>query len=193
MLLALLTFAACQNQPAEKKSLANDTPAADSQSQEPDTTTASIPAGPPDKFEVQTSTGKTFVVTRSDNPDTLIYTVQGIGFKVKSQFEIRPQAPVTEVRTADINGDGFDEVYILTDTSETDERTPALYAFASYRDRSFGPIYVKAIPKAKRPDGKSGLHVKDGKLIREFASSHGTKSIEYHLRAGEAGFVLTPR
>jgi len=128
------------------------------------------------------------------------YVLNGEGFKFAKETKLLNHADVKDVLTADLDKDGFDEAYIIYDCQEKGEGSPIIAAFVSFKDRAFGPIYVRAA-SAKQLKGYQGhdkIYIENGQLIREFPIFDGEKNtgktqrLTYQLSAGEAGFVLKP-
>ena len=108
-------------------------------------------------------------------------------------------------RAADLNADGYPEVYVYV-TSAGSGSYGSLIAYASNRNHSISPIYLPPLeddPEASRGYmGHYRFAVGEGALLRNFplyeegdtnaAPTGGTRQIQYHLQAGEAGWHLVP-
>lgn len=152
------------------------------------------PAKPKDKLVAKTATGKSFVVEKKDEK----YVLNGEGFKFAKATNLSNHAPIVDVLTTDLDGNGFDEAYIIYDCQEKGDANPVIVAFVSFKDRAFGPIYVKAA-SAKLLKGYQGhdkIYLENGQLLREFPIYEGgqetgrLRKMKYQLSAGEAGFAL---
>lgn len=111
--------------------------------------------------------------------------------------------PIQAVHVADLDGDGFDEFYIVTVSSGSGSYGN-IVGFASNNDKSLSMIYFPEIQEGdERFDGYMGHDVfdfSDNTLIRAFpvylstdknVSSHGgTRKVTYGLFKGEASWQL---
>lgn len=129
--------------------------------------------------------------------------------KVNTTHDLGNLDPVKEIFLADLDGNGYEEIYLLTQSAGSGSYGN-IYGIGSNRDRSATPIYVRPITtKQKEPnglfEGYSGhdkFMLKGDKLYREFPvyektntnsrPTGGTKKIQYKLVAGEAGWILEP-
>jgi len=160
-----------------------------------------------EEFRLKTKTGKEFVV-KEEKPSASLSTITVIpkGFKfTKDSVVIKEADPVSNVFTADINDDGFDELYIVT-TSAGSGSYATIYAFSSNKDKSVTPVYQPELPEKEREKvfkgymGHDSIYVSDDHLYRKFpvykegdancCPSGGTKIIEYVLKQGEASWIL---
>ncbi len=202
LIIAMWSITACQSTPKGK----NKTEQTQINPQKTKARDTLKPAYPPtspkvkDKIIGRTSTGKTYIVERKEEAGKVSYTLNGEGFQFAKATKLLSHANVKEVLTADLDKDGFDEAYIIYDCQEKGESQPIIVGFVSYKDRAFGPIYVRSA-SAKQLVGYRGqdtVYVENGQLIRTFpiyegASDTGRKqTINYVLEAGESGFVLRP-
>ena len=199
LLLAILAISACQSTPKEKETAQVQTPPKET-IQKPKALTPSPPATPKNKWVGKTSTGKAYVVERKEKDGKVEYVLNGEGFKFAKETKLLNHADVKDILTADLDKDGFDEAYIIYDCQEKGEASPVIAAFVSFKDRAFGPIYVRAA-SAKQLKGYQGhdkIYIENGQLVREFPIFDGEKNtgktqrLTYRLSAGEAGFVLKP-
>lgn len=110
---------------------------------------------------------------------------------------------VTGAEIADINSDGFPEVYVYV-TSAGSGSYGALVAYSVNKGKSISPIYLPPItedPKASKGYmGHDEFAVVENSLARRFpiyaegdtnaGPSGKIRQLEYKLQAGEAGWVL---
>lgn len=205
LLLAFWTLSACQSSPKEKTETvqAQEVPKETQKKTtvEQKATLPPSPVKPKDKLVGKTSTGKAFVVERKEIGGKVEYVLNGEGFEFGKETRMFNHAEVKEVLVGDLDKNGFDEAYIIYDCKEDGEPTPVIAGFVSYKDRSFGSIYVKA-PSSKLLKGYNGhdrIYMENGQLIREYPIFDGDMKTEhmqkmtYVLTAGEAGFILQPR
>ncbi|RLD77654.1 MAG: hypothetical protein DRJ07_14375, partial [Bacteroidetes bacterium] len=93
--------------------------------------------------EFKTKTGKTFIITE-EKPSASIskITVTPKGFtEVNESLKIEDSDPFDYALVADVNGDGFDELYIITRGAGSGSYAN-VYGFSSNTDKSVTPIYV---------------------------------------------------
>lgn len=196
--LAALTCTISCNQPAEKQA----SPAAD--------TVASSPAAPPAVADTPvartfaTKSGKTIVVTETHPTGASLSTVD-VRFAGDSAaaFVFTDTDAVSEVVQADLDGNGFDEVYLFTQAVGSGSYGK-VYGMASNQDKSLTPVYMadvsENVMKAGKPfegyTGRDRFSISGKELIREFPIEKGGKTkrmIHYGLKAGEAGWQLVIR
>ena len=197
LIMALCVITACQSSPNENKETAQTPVKTDSIPVELPPT----PKKPKDKLIGKTSTGKSYIVERKEKEGKVSYVLNGEGFKFAKETKLLSHADIKDILTADLDKDGFDEAYIIYDCQEKGESQPVISAFVSYKDRAFGPIYVRAASakQLKGYMGQDSIYVKNGQLIREFPIYTGDRytgekqKLTYVLKAGEAGFILKPR
>jgi len=116
---------------------------------------------------------------------------------------------VEKVFLADLDGNGFDEIYLLTRRAGSGSYS-SMYGVASNKDKSATLIYVPEI--SEKQMGRGGLFegfmghnkfsVEDGKLINTFPvylendsntnPTGGKRKVLYQLILGEAGWILKP-
>jgi len=106
---------------------------------------------------------------------------------------------------ADINSDGFDELYLITQSTGSGTYG-TIYGFTSNNDKSITPIYI---PKISEKDlkgnfkgymGHDSIYISNNKLFRKYpvykeedancCASGGDKSIQYILKKGESSWIL---
>ncbi|MEQ1528983.1 MAG: MliC family protein [Methylococcales bacterium] len=160
--------------------------------------------------ELSTQSGKTFIV-REDNTESASLshiTVIAKGFAAKDLvMELTDKDPISSSFLADINQDGFEELYIVT-TSAAADNLGNVYGFASNNDKT---ISVITQPKISENDLKKGGHfygyrgsddfyADENALVRDFPvyqekdstdnPTGGRKLVYYHLKAGEPDWQL---
>lgn len=110
---------------------------------------------------------------------------------------------VTGVEVADLNSDGFPEVYIYINSAGSGSYG-SLIAYGSNRNKSITPIFMPDITEDKKLSegymGHDEFTVMESSLGRRFpiynkedancCPKGGMRQIEYKLLAGEAGWVL---
>lgn len=107
--------------------------------------------------------------------------------KVVEDFTIDLDAKLEAIIETDVNSDGFDEFYCVTKSGN-------LIAYASYKDKSFGEIYVPQKPLYFYNDFNELTlwEVKKDHLILTFSNgvNNQINVVRYTLKAGENGFIL---
>lgn len=155
--------------------------------------------------EYRTRTGKTIEVVESHpvgmSMSTIEISTRGFEHEFRETFEDRD--PVADVLTADLDGNGFDEIYVVTRSAGSGSYGNVL-GFASNNDRSLSMIHLPEAREEDRPfDGYRGHDVftlEGGKLVRTFtvyregdpnaAPTGGTRRVLYALHPGEAMWQL---
>lgn len=152
--------------------------------------------------EMMTSTGKT-VVLETAHPKGASLTDITVYFKddTTTQLTYTDKDPVSNSFTADLDGNGFDEVYIIT-TAAGSGSYGNVWAFSSNKDLSFSFVYLPELEEADLKPGKpfhgyeghDVFKVEGNRLVRSFRVSEGdqksNRTIRYQLKKGEAGYIL---
>lgn len=161
------------------------------------------------KKEITTKTGKKFVVIESKPSSSVSdYMITGTGFENSNDtIKYSLNNPMSTVLPADLDKNGFDEIYIVTKSTGSGSFQDIL-AIASYDDKTFVEINVQQITaEDMETNGKFGgymghdsIYITDNKLVREFpvyktsdANSEptgGRKKIIYVLKPGKASYEL---
>lgn len=129
----------------------------------------------------------------------LCATPQGLEVR-NEQLCLEAAGRVYEAFQADLNQDGFIEVYALSAGPKPESRGQ-IYGFSSYRDRSHGPITIRE-PEAGVMEGYQGrdtFYLAEGSIKRAFPLFGSDKQptgrqriISYALEKGETSFILEP-
>ncbi len=159
-----------------------------------------------------TSSGKIFILTSDQSLGASIAEVslETKGFEIiNERIDLGPIDPVETVFIADLDSNGFDELYLTTRSAGSGSYSH-IYGFASNRDRSVTPIYVPAVNTLSKDRqsmfaGYRGHNefVRDGQnIINTFPvynkydsnadPTGGQRTVYYRLIAGEAGWILEP-
>ena len=138
----------------------------------------------------------------SDDIRAQVRVVSPSGLEIRNDtFRMEVSGLVHDARLADLDKDGFPEVYAFARSTGADS-TAFVYAFSSYRNRSYGAVGVREL--SSRPEmargfnGHSTFYFEDGRLKRSFpvyeqGEPTGKKRVvTYALRQGEASFILEP-
>lgn len=132
--------------------------------------------------------------------DTLM--IAPSGFEIVNDTTNLPiDGHLTAAFMGDINQDDYTEFYLVA-TSAGSGSYATLYAYASYRNKSFGPIYYPELDTALLIGymGHDEYVIENNKLLRKFPvyldgdtnaqPSGGERVIEFELIRGEASFIL---
>lgn len=154
-------------------------------------------AAPKGPFKEKLTEGPVSFIVKSPNSSPNSFTVTTTGMSVRNEATtVDVQGQVVRAKLADLNQDSYPEVYIFT---RTETGTEAVYAFASYRNRSYGQIYIaEAEPGASRRGNGGTYELTETRLIRKFQPPQNgqrtgdTQSVTYALRKGETSYRLEP-
>ena len=155
--------------------------------------------------EFQTKTGKTIIVSETHpvgrSLSTIAITTKNFEHDFKEVYE--DQDPISDIFLADLDANGFDELYIIT-TSTGSGSYGKVIGFASNKDKSLSMIHFPAIEKGdqnlKGYMGHDTFKLEDQKLVRLFPiyiegdanlnPTGGTRKLIYELLPGEAMWQL---
>ena len=162
--------------------------------------------GATDVFKTyRTGTGKTIIVSQAHPAGRSLATIEvrteGFEHNFREVFEDRD--PVSDVFVADLDDNGFDEIYIVTAVAGSGSYGSVL-GFASNKDKSLSMIYFPEIRKGdKNFEGYMGhgtFTIEGRKLVRVFPvynqgdtnanPTGGRRKLVYGLVPGEAGWIL---
>ena len=157
--------------------------------------------------EFKTKTGKVFII-KEEKPSASIsnITVTPKGFsEVNNPLKMEESDPFDYALVADVNSDGFDELYIITRGAGSGSYAK-VYGFSSNKDKSVTPIYV---PELSDKDfvhffpnymGHDTFYIEENKLMRKYKQykkedeqccpTGEMKFLEYQLKPGEASWIL---
>lgn len=204
-ILALSILAGCSG-PANESSPATDTTAKVTQ----DTTAPSVKIETPVSKDYQTKSGKTWTVTEektSASQSALL--ISSKGFTVTNDsVKIEGTDPLEQVLQADLNKDGFEEIYLISRSAGSGSNA-TIHGFSSNKDKSFSGIHVqeltdKDVAKGGKFEGYMGhdsVYVQGNMLARQFpvykegdanaAPTGGKRIVYYALKPGEAAWQLS--
>jgi hypothetical protein len=122
-----------------------------------------------------------------------------VGFKKNLEvIKTSVEGVVTGAETADLNNDGYPEVYVYINSADK-SAYGSILAFASNKNLSLSPIYLPALNESSKDaasyNGRDEFSVVENRLMRRFpvVSRNGVqryRQIQYRLIAGEAGWIL---
>jgi hypothetical protein len=129
--------------------------------------------------------------------------------EVETDMLLSDVDPIKDVFLADINNDGFEELYMITEVAGSGGYA-GIIGIASNNDKSTSAITV---PELLEEDMKAGklfegyqghdkIYIENKLLVREFPvyktgdnnakPTGGDRTVIYNLSKGEASWVLTP-
>jgi hypothetical protein len=146
----------------------------------------------------------TFQIESPNNSSINLVTVRAeSATDLIGAIEIEADGTITDVEIADLNVDGFPEIYVYVNSAGSGSYG-SLIAYASNRNQSLSEIYLPTIEEGSaEADGYMGhdeFRVVENNFVQRFpvyrlgdpnaAPSGGIRQIQYKLEAGEAGWVL---
>lgn len=159
--------------------------------------TSSVSSRPVER-EVAGKTGKIFIVAESHPKGTSLSDI-AVYFKgdTASALKIYDKDPVFKVFNADLDGNGFDELYVIT-TAAGSGSYGNVHGFASNKDKSLSMVYLpeladKDLEKGGQFEGYQGhdlFEIKGKQLVRTFPVDKKTRKIIYELKQSETGYTL---
>ena len=122
-----------------------------------------------------------------------------VGFKKNLEvIKTSVEGVVTGAEAADLNNDGYPEVYVYINSADK-SAYGSILAFASNKNLSLSPIYLPALSEIGKDavsyNGHDEFSVVENRLMRRFpvVTRNGVqryRQIQYKLIAGEAGWTL---
>lgn len=153
----------------------------------------------------RTKTGKTIVVSQSHPAGRSLATIEVRSEVFENNFKevFEDRDPISDVFVADLDGNGFDEIYIVT-TAAGSGSYGSVLGFASNNDKSLSMIHLPEIRQGDvNFDGYMGhdtFTIEGRKLVRIFPvygkgdtnekPTGGKRKLVYGLVPGEAGWQL---
>jgi hypothetical protein len=153
----------------------------------------------------KTKTGKTIIISETHPVGQSLSTIKIITKDFEHNYpEIyQDRNPISDVFVADLDGNGFDEIYIITISTGSGSHGTVL-GFASNKDKSLSMINFPEIQKGDENfEGYMGhdtFKIEDQKLVRIFPiynqgdtnqnPTGGTRKLVYGLYPGEAMWQL---
>jgi hypothetical protein len=155
--------------------------------------------------EYKTKTGKTIIISETHPVGQSLSTIKIITKDFEHNYpEIyQDRDPISDVFVADLDGNGFDEIYIITTSAGSGSHGTVL-GFASNKDKSLSMINFPEIQKGDENFeghmGHDSFKVEDQKLVRIFPiynqgdtnqnPTGGTRTLVYGLYPGAAMWQL---
>jgi proteasome lid subunit RPN8/RPN11 len=195
---AVLSFAACKS-PEKKVETVAEVKPVDTAVKAP----AEAPPTPPLVRELKTKTGKTIVVTESHPTGASLSTVDvRFAGDTSAAALFADIDPVSSILVGDLDGNGFDELYVLTQAAGSGSYGN-IHGVASNKDKSLSQIYVPAVEEADMKaggkfegyEGHDSFSISGKQMIREFpvkTAGKTKRTVTYVLKQGEASWKLDP-
>lgn len=155
--------------------------------------------------EYKTKTGKTIIILESHPVGQSLSTIEisTKGFEHNYLGIYEDIDPISDVILADIDVNGFDEIYIITSSAGSGSYK-TVWGFASNKDKSLSMIHFPDIQEGgEKYEGYMGhdtFKIEDQKLVRTFRiynegdpnqnPTGGTRKLVYGLYPGEAMWQL---
>ena len=155
--------------------------------------------------EYRTKTGKTIILSETHPVGQSLSTIEisTKGFEYDDAQTYEDRDPISNVLVADLDGNGFDEIYIIT-TSAGSGSYGTVLGFASNKDKSLSMINFPQIEENdvnfKGYMGHDTFKIEDQKLVRIFPiykqgdtnenPTGGRRKLVYGLYPGEAMWQL---
>ncbi len=159
--------------------------------------------------KITTKTGKVFSVTVNKHGESLAdILVSGQGFAFKQDtLKFLKSNPFEKAFLADLDANGFEELYIITRTAGSGSYGEIL-GIVSNNDKSYSVISVEEIKEKDMKQGmmfegymgSDSIYVYNSKLVREFPvykpkdknnnPTGGKRKVYYKLTAGQTSFLL---
>ena len=197
LIVCLFVIAACQSKKNTQEEKAQ--PAADT-TVKADTTSTNSPLS---SRELTTSTGK-IVVVRETHPMGMSMSDVAVFFKDDSStvLSLKDKDPVSDVVLADLDKNGFDEVYVITAAAGSGSYA-GVHGFYSNKDLSFSFVHMPDITEKDLAaggmyegyEGHDKIKIEGDKLVRNFpvkSDKNPSRSIAYTIKKTEGGFVFSP-
>jgi len=152
----------------------------------------------------KTKTGKSFIISE-EKPSASIsdISITTEGFTVVNDtIHLEESDPISKVTITDLNKDGFDEVFIITQSAGSGSYA-TIYGYSSNKDKSVSEIIIPEISQSDLAEGAifygyqghDSIYVSKKKLYRKFpiykegdencCPSGGHQTIQYVLKPGE--------
>ena len=162
--------------------------------------------------EYKSSSGKLFIISEDHS---LGYSIVKVTIETKkftehnSVYNLGELEPIEEVFFADLDHNGFEEIYFTTRSAGSGSYS-YIYGFASNNDKSASPIYIPQITKNDLDSGAffegfaghNKFKLESKQMMNCFpiyengdnnsSPSGGNRCVNYSLIAGEAGWILQP-
>lgn len=159
--------------------------------------------------EFTTKTGKVIIVKKTQGTSKSLVSVEisAKEFENGNHFELKDIDPIVYIEMNDLDGNGFDELYIITKSAGSGSYLNVI-AYASNKDLSLSPIYFRELNNADFETGglfegymgHDKFYFQDQLFVRQFPiyseedsnskPTGGEREISYMLIKGEASWQL---
>jgi|AntRauTorckE5430_2_1112549.scaffolds.fasta_scaffold22744_2 hypothetical protein len=150
-------------------------------------------------FEERLTEGPVTFIVKAPNTMPNSFTLNTEGMSVRNEeTTVDVEGQVVRASLADLNQDSYPEVYIIT---RREDGTENVYAFASYRNRSYGQIYMaeaRAYTAQRGYEGGDTYELTETKLVCKFPITQDgqrtdeAQTVKYTLKKGETSYRLEP-
>ena len=198
--LTVTVFLACSNSEKAKPEIADQNATIESKKEPHSTSKIDY-----SNHEIKTKSNVSYLIQEQKLSESLSnIRISGKNFEHNPTIVLNETDPLESTVLADLNEDGFSEIYLITRSIGSGSYAK-LYGFASYKDKSFGEIYIQDIQKLEKEvvngyRGHDSIYLINNKMYRSFpsynltdknAQSNGAKiDLSFQLVAGEAGYLL---
>jgi hypothetical protein len=156
--------------------------------------------------ETFSAQGISFRVSSVNSGSRNLVRIEPHGLQVDNTvIEKDVEGRVTEAEVADLNGDGFPEIYVYANSTGSGSKG-SLIAYTANKQKSLSEIYLPSLLDDPRTStgymGHDQFRVAGNSLVRRFPVylGHDTnarptgviRQVQYYLVAGEAGWLLRP-
>jgi len=201
-IILILLLDACVKKPSDNPEI-GEVKVKTKESVESSTNTAAI------SKEYKTKTGKSFIVSEEKSGTSVSkvsITTEGFA-EVNAKFQLQESDPIARISVTDLNNDGFDEIFIITESVGSGSYA-TVYGLSSNKDKSVSEITIPVISQSDLVEGAifggyqghDSIYVSKNKLYRKFpiykegdnncCPTGGYRIIQYVLKPGEASWRL---
>jgi len=190
LLFCLFVISSC----GENKGSGSETTSTDS---------SNTTVGKPSEREFTTTSGQTLVVSETHPRGASLSDIT-VYFKndTTTRLSATDKDPVVDILKADLDKNGFDELYIITSASGSGSYGNVV-GFNSNNDKSLSFVYLPEVTEkdfAKGAlfadyEGHDKFSIENDRLVRTFhvkGKEGQAGKVTYELKKSEAGFVLSP-
>ena len=153
------------------------------------------------KTEYKTKTGKVILVSESHpQGQSLSNIMVAFAGNPASEMKFIDVDPISKVLVGDLDGNGFDEIYILTVSAGSGSYGNVI-GLASNSDKSLSQIAISPVEagdmkkggKFEGYEGHDSFEIIGNSLVRTFpvkVAKATQRTVSYKMKPGEAGYLL---